>query len=329
MPHQQLNLSERSIGEYLLHTELLSLRCSEQHIDYCKLSVASDKIKIRTLLKLWGRLLVEPEADADICIGSDHEFVFARVDYKSSTANIQIWTMRDSLEKFKNQIHDVFVRPISVKWVYDKQYYDTIDVALPAENLPFDEMYPFLNGTSLHDYYDEYINGKASILVLIGPPGTAKTSWIRGLLHHTKQNAILTYHQKLLDDDEFFAEWIKSETENILVIEDADNILAAREDGNDMMQRFLNMGDGLISIQKKKIIFTTNLPNVSSIDPALIRKGRCHDVLTFDLLTVEQASKVAEKAGVNFVPTADRVSIADIFSDHSPLPIPQRSVGFY
>jgi len=39
--------------------------------------------------------------------------------------------------------------------------------------------------------------------------------------------------------------------------------------------RFLMIADGVVRAQGRKIIFTTNLPNVRDIDEALLRPGRC------------------------------------------------------
>lgn len=45
------------------------------------------------------------------------------------------------------------------------------------------------------------------------------------------------------------------------------------------MHRFLAIADGVVRAQGRKIIFTTNLPNISDIDEALVRPGRAFDVL--------------------------------------------------
>ncbi len=202
-----------------------------------------------------------------------------------------------------------------IRWIYDIQYLESIKIPLENKNMPFTEMYPFLNGESLEDYYDRYMNSDASILLLLGPPGLGKTAMIRGLLHHAKQSAILTYHNKLLESDEFFASWFRSKDENIVIMEDSDTMLLPRTDGNSMMNRFLNLGDGLITVKNKKMIFTTNLPNVSSIDEALLRKGRCHDVVQFSYLNKDQAKLIAEKSGLELTLDQDKYSIADIFAD--------------
>lgn len=214
-------------------------------------------------------------------------------------------------------LKDRFEIPKSyVRWIYDTQYLESIKIPLQNKNMPFTEMYPFLNGETLEEYYDRYMNSDASILLLLGPPGLGKTAMIRGLLHYANQSAILTYHTKLLESDEFFASWFRSKDENIVIMEDSDTMLLPRADGNSMMNRFLNLGDGLITLKNKKMIFTTNLPNVSSIDEALLRKGRCHDVVQFSYLNKSQAKLIAEKSGVELSLEQDTYTIADIFADY-------------
>ena len=49
----------------------------------------------------------------------------------------------------------------------------------------------------------------------------------------------------------------------------------ARANGNVDLHRFLAVADGVVRAQGRKIVFTTNLPNVGDIDEALVRPGRC------------------------------------------------------
>ena len=68
------------------------------------------------------------------------------------------------------------------------------------------------------------------------------------------------------------------------VIEDADHLLQARSEGNRDLHRFLMVADGVVRAEGRKMIFTTNLPNVGSIDEALLRPGRCHASVLIRLL---------------------------------------------
>jgi ATP-dependent 26S proteasome regulatory subunit len=82
-----------------------------------------------------------------------------------------------------------------------------------------------------------------------------------------------------------------------------------------MMHRFLNVGDGLVTTKGKKMVFSTNLPSIRDIDSALVRPGRCFDIVSFDALSIEDAEKLAKKLGVE-LPEAkgDKYSIAEVFN---------------
>jgi ATP-dependent 26S proteasome regulatory subunit len=81
-----------------------------------------------------------------------------------------------------------------------------------------------------------------------------------------------------------------------------------------MMHRFLNASDGLISMKGKKIIFTTNIPNIGDIDDALIRPGRCFDILNFRNLTKLEAQVVVDEfyTGEKPVLDKDKYSLAEV-----------------
>ena len=100
-----------------------------------------------------------------------------------------------------------------------------------------------------------------------------------------------------------------------MIIEDCDLMLKARSDGNSLMHRFLNMSDGLVSTKSKKLIFSTNLPSVKNVDPALMRPGRCFDVIEFDKLNLEQAVKLANKFDLEIDENKDSWTIAEVFNN--------------
>ena len=113
-----------------------------------------------------------------------------------------------------------------------------------------------------------------------------------------------------------FARFIEDDAE-VMVLEDSDAFLKSRTDGNTMMHRFLNVGDGLVTTKGKKMIFSTNLPSIRDIDSALIRPGRCFDIVTFGELTKEQAVELADKLGVELQGDKDKYSLAEIFNQHT------------
>jgi DNA polymerase III delta prime subunit len=215
-----------------------------------------------------------------------------------------------------------------IEWIYSADG-NSIEIPVRGDREPVEEMYPFLDGKTLNEYYDEFMSSSASILLLIGPPGTGKTTFIRGLLQHAQISAIVTYDAAILSKDYLFAQFIEGDR-NVMIVEDADNFLGLRSDGNDMMHKFLNVGDGLVTTKNKKMIFSTNLPSIRDVDPALVRPGRCFDILTFDLLNEEQTSALSKRLGVEY-DTKDngKYTIADIFHKQTEAPkTPKRKVGF-
>jgi hypothetical protein len=180
--------------------------------------------------------------------------------------------------------------PPQVKWIF-RDDGSHIQLPVDTETLPRTEFYPWL-GKDLSQYYDEYMASRASVLVLIGPPGTGKTSFIKGLISHTGAGALISYNTNTLENDEIFANFM-SGREKLMVLEDADSFLKSRsKTGNTIMHKFLNIADGLVSTRNKKIIFSTNLPSARDVDSALIRPGRCFDTLKFDLLNQSDCTRI-------------------------------------
>jgi hypothetical protein len=110
---------------------------------------------------------------------------------------------------------------------------------------------------------------------------------------------LYTADRRALENDEIFVEFITG-SHDAFVIEDADHLLMARANGNVDLHRFLAVADGVVRAQGRKIIFTTNLPNVGDIDEALVRPGRCFaTVRTRPLERSEAESLLAKISGCN------------------------------
>jgi hypothetical protein len=281
-----------------------------------------------------GMMFVQSSSSDGFLIEEDTNN-FVKYDVNSNSTTVRAFGDEDFIESIIAEVESSFSIVTSyIEWVYGSDG-NSVNVPLNRERLPVAEMYPFLNGESLEDYYDRYMNSNANILLLIGPPGTGKTTFIRGLLAHRNASAIVTYDAGILEKDGFFARFIEDDA-SIMVLEDSDAFLKSRSDGNTMMHRFLNVGDGLVTTKGKKMIFSTNLPSIRDIDSALVRPGRCFDIVTFAPLEVPEAQALADALEVKLPARprgkeTDKYSIAEVFnvqSENTTKSQTTRKVGF-
>lgn len=214
----------------------------------------------------------------------------------------------------------------SIRWFYShKGDIESRSIDIESTDVVHDAFYPFLDG-GVNAFFDAYFASRASILILMGPPGTGKTSLLRHLLCSRNLTAAVTFDETVMADEEYFINFATDANEDfgprqkktdLMVIEDADLILSSREsDQNKIMSKLLNVSEGLIPLHRKKMIFTTNLPNINRIDPALVRPGRCFQIINFRPLTIAEAAAAAKVAGLPFDATGKKeVTLAEIFNE--------------
>lgn len=325
---KDLFLGASDVSDYIT-SEIIIAR-NEQH-----LGTMHKEATILATRSEWGGFLMSGNGRI-VQLSSDSGYLIndsklSYLHYNIQAASIVLRMVGDSdivVEWYDNATDQFEEVTNTIEWMYSSDG-NSIEVPIRNDRKPIDEMYPFLDGRTLEDYYTSFLDSSASILLLIGPPGTGKTTFIRGLLQHADTSAIVTYDASILAKDYIFAQFIEGD-KNIMVIEDADNFLGARSDGNDMMHKFLNVGDGLVTTKGKKLIFSTNLPSIKDVDPALIRPGRCFDIVHFGQMNEEQATKLADKLGLELKTKDDgKYSVADIFHKQVEAPrAPKRSLGF-
>jgi hypothetical protein len=179
---------------------------------------------------------------------------------------------------------------------------DSASIEEIADDALLDEAYPEIVG-GVRSFIESYLDAKETVLVLQGPPGTGKTRLIRAVLGEISRRndgeaqALYTGDMKALENDQIFVKFITG-WDDAFVVEDADHLLKPRADGNEHLHRFLTIADGVVRSQGRKIIFSTNLPNIGDLDEALIRPGRCFArVLVRNLTSAEAQALAAELAG--------------------------------
>ena len=139
------------------------------------------------------------------------------------------------------------------------------------------------------------------LMILHGTPGTGKTTFIKHLMYkyETKRNFIYLPASLAQSIDSpgltrFFLDYGENA---VFIIEDAEALVASRSSGNTGLSGFLNASDGILSdllCAKFIVTFNTDI-NASSVDSALLRKGRLDYIYKFGPLSKEKASAFLNK----------------------------------
>ena len=191
-----------------------------------------------------------------------------------------------------------------------------------------DAAYPSL-GAPVSDFVSRYLAASETVLVLQGSPGTGKTRLVRAILgaisgrKGDSARVMYTADKRSLENDQIFVDFITG-SHDAFVIEDADHMLLARSNGNHDLHRFLAIADGVVRAQGRKIIFTTNLPNINDVDEALLRPGRCFATVRTRPLERSEAASLLLRLVVDegrrnalladlFGRGSSSVSVADIY----------------
>jgi len=158
---------------------------------------------------------------------------------------------------------------------------------------------------------------ESGLILLYGNAGTGKTTYIRSLIsEHQKSNFIFIQNEfvnSLLDPD--FISFLLKQRNSILIIEDAEKVIASRENLKEgsVVSTILQLTDGLFSDYLNiKVICTFNT-SLSKIDSALLRKGRMIAMYKFSPLSLEKTNKLLLSIGAE--KSNEELILADIYNN--------------
>ena len=165
------------------------------------------------------------------------------------------------------------------------------------DDLPYDRICEILNSP------------KQELLLFYGDPGTGKTTLIKQLINQfiDKKIIVMDTNSFTTISDDKFLKFLFDHPDSIIILEDCDKVLRAREKGNNFMSTILNLTDGLVGESFNiKFICTFNTSE-KNIDTALLRKGRLSLMYKFNPLSVEKVRQ--------FIPDASKeMPIGDVFN---------------
>jgi hypothetical protein len=171
------------------------------------------------------------------------------------------------------------------------------------------------------------------IVLLHGLPGSGKTTYLRYLTGKIKKRILFVppnIATNIANPD--FVNLLIENQNSILVIEDAENIVIDRNQGTgSAVSNLLNLADGLLSdFLSIQIICTFNTA-ISSVDSALLRKGRIIAKYEFKELDIPKAQRLSDKLGFETTITEGMV-LSDIYNQNDPdfnvLKNAKKTIGF-
>jgi len=212
----------------------------------------------------------------------------------------------------------------------DGDYY-TITSKIEPTNIDLKENY---NDDFLPVYNDliKFIDERTSgIAILRGMVGSGKSTILRNLITTHPASYILVTNAlaEHLASPEFIS-FMLSNRNSIFILEDCEQILIDRTDGNfsGAIANILNMADGLMSdIFNIKFICTFNA-DINKIDTALLRKGRCFVNYEFKELSTEKTKNLLNKQGVE-LSEYKPMTLAEIYNyEETDCTQKQTKIGF-
>jgi hypothetical protein len=222
--------------------------------------------------------------------------------------------------------------------------YSSEEIKLKRSYPKNDEELVLHYGEDFLPYRDEFFKyfkeSKSGIHILLGDPGTGKTSFIRYAVGQAAEN-----HKFYFIPPQFYNElgstqlldFLRGEQENqdfedegklFLILEDSEKLLLPRSNGNAFsVSELLNISDGLLGEGLDMHFICTINCRLDQLDNAIIRPGRLLTSQNFNPLPYELALKLANHLKK---PLADHkdYTLAEIYHTKASSPTTMARLGF-
>lgn len=204
------------------------------------------------------------------------------------------------------------VSNVTIKKSFRSTTIETRPNNIKADRISHSSFYPWLKEFTpkdsktpytVNDFIDGYLSSNESVLINYGPPGTGKSTLTNHMVLKLMEmddswSVFLLTSPELMNEPELLTNWLMElDDRTMLIFEDLDMLLAPRSEGNTFMSTILNIADGLSS-KNIKMVFNTNQLDLSNIDSALWRPGRCYSFIYFNYLDFTQVNTVRQELGI-------------------------------
>jgi hypothetical protein len=192
--------------------------------------------------------------------------------------------------------YDLSVPDIDLELNYGKDFLKVHDLIVRRLNKPYDK----------------------GIILFHGEPGTGKTSYLKYLTRLIDNKEILFVPPSMAESmaEPSIIPFLMDHKNSVLIIEDAERVIADREIGNGSsvaVSNLLNLTDGILGdCLNIQIIATFNMKR-EKIDQALLRKGRLIAEHKFGKLSVNESNTLLKHLNKD-VKIKEPMVLADIYN---------------
>ncbi len=180
--------------------------------------------------------------------------------------------------------------------------------------------FPYID--DIDKYIESFLKSNASLLILKGIPGTGKTTFSKEIItkiderkiDRSSLNVLYSFDENIFYSNEFFRK-IQFGNFDVVVLEDFNSLIQKNQESENVnpLNKFLSSIEGLIS-KNTKIIISTNIESKNQLNSALIRPGRCFDVLNFRKLEKEEIDNLCDSCDKDLDLQIESINLSEFYA---------------
>lgn len=247
----------------------------------------------------------------------DHRFASSSlygfcILYDHTTDKNELQKLKELVRKHKKtETHAGTINLLS----HDDGYFNLAEFKLPDFKIDLTTHYND-DLAETDSYIIERLNkpDDKGILFLYGKPGTGKTYYIRSLIKRVDKKMIFIPPDVagLIGKPEFM-NFLTEESNSIIIIEDAENLVIDSPERKSVVSNILNLSDGLLADCFHIQIICTFNTELHKIDKALLRKGRVIAKYHFNPLEKTKSQKLLDSLNIKAKAEKD-MTLAEIYN---------------
>lgn len=209
---------------------------------------------------------------------------------------------------------------ITFSYAYPKKD-DVSIIHRDCEKLPFSSIesnYAASVRPAIRELVPLLQNAERGLVTIHGPIGTGKTHLLKALMTEVggdRKPLICIPPTEFIRDGQLLVQALNEVENPIVIFEDLGNMFEAdyRNRASDAFSTFINFSDGLLSLLHKAVFVLTFNQEITSIDKAMTRPGRCLANIEVPNLSYDEALELLPEEKKSLL-SKDDTSLAKVYS---------------